>query len=288
MKLVLTVGIPGSGKSYWARQQVEKSGGNVKRINKDELRALFDNGKWSKRNEKFVVSSERALVESMLKSGFSVIVDNTHFNTDHQDFYKELAKKYDATFQVKDFTDVPLETCIKRDLERPNSVGSAVIMEMYNRYLKPPVEPYIAPEDSQEALLCDLDGTLASMAEGGRSPYDWMRVGEDTLNEPVADIVNKYWSGVDSGVKIILMSGRDSVCRGKTQDWLHLNGIRYHELHMRREGDKRSDEIVKRELFDEHIRGKYKVLFVLDDRTRVVRVWRDLGLICFQVADGNF
>lgn len=288
MKLVLTIGLPGSGKSYWARQQIEKSGGNVKRINKDELRALFDNGKWSKRNEKFVVASERALVESMLESGFSVIVDNTHFNTAHQDFYKELAKKHGATFQVKDFTDVPLDKCIKRDLERPNSVGSDVIVGTYNRYLKPPVEPYVAPEDVQEAVICDLDGTLALMAPNGRSPYDWMRVGEDSLNEPVADIVNKYWSGVDSEVKIILVSGRDSVCRGKTQDWLHLNGIRYHALYMRKEGDKRSDEIVKRELFDYRIRDKYKVLFVLDDRSRVVRVWRDLGLTCFQVADGGF
>lgn len=59
-------------------------------------------------------------------------------------------------------------------------------------------------------------------------------------------------------------------------------------LFMRRTGDTRKDNIIKREIFNEHIRGKYNVLFVLDDRSRVVREWRAMGLTVFQVAEGNF
>ena len=60
-------------------------------------------------------------------------------------------------------------------------------------------------------------------------------------------------------------------------------------LEMRREKDGRQDAIVKRELFDTHILGKYYVEFVLDDRNQVVDLWRnDLGLTCFQVNYGDF
>lgn len=57
---------------------------------------------------------------------------------------------------------------------------------------------------------------------------------------------------------------------------------------MRKSGDMRKDSIVKREMFDEHIRGRYNVNFVLDDRNQVVELWRSMGLTCLQVADGDF
>lgn len=41
-------------------------------------------------------------------------------------------------WEYKDFTDVPVETCIERDKLRPGdeSIGEAVIMNFYNKYLK--------------------------------------------------------------------------------------------------------------------------------------------------------
>lgn len=59
-------------------------------------------------------------------------------------------------------------------------------------------------------------------------------------------------------------------------------------LHMRKTGDMRKDAIVKREIFDGEIKDYFFIEFVLDDRNQVVEMWRDLGLTCFQVADGNF
>ena len=57
---------------------------------------------------------------------------------------------------------------------------------------------------------------------------------------------------------------------------------------MRKTGDNRKDCIVKRELFDAHIKDKYYIDFILDDRNQVVNMWRELGFTVMQVADGNF
>jgi hypothetical protein len=57
---------------------------------------------------------------------------------------------------------------------------------------------------------------------------------------------------------------------------------------MRETGDRRKDSIIKKEIFDRHIRDVYNIEFVLDDRNQVVELWRSLGLTCLQVADGDF
>ena len=57
---------------------------------------------------------------------------------------------------------------------------------------------------------------------------------------------------------------------------------------MRKTGDNRKDAIVKREIYETHIKDKYQVDYVLYDRNQVVEMWRSLGLTCLQVADGDF
>ena len=89
-------------------------------------------------------------------------------------------------------------------------------------------------------------------------------------------------------IKVIILSGRKSECEESTKEWLEKNHINYNELYMRADWDNREDSIIKRELYIEHIEGKYNVDFVLDDRNRVVRMWRELGLKCLQVEYGAF
>jgi hypothetical protein len=135
------------------------------------------------------------------------------------------------------------------------------------------------------AVIVDIDGTLA-LRTGDRSPYDWDRVGEDEPNPPVVELVQLI---ADAGRHaIILMSGRDEVCRWQTDMWLAAQGIRYDELWMRAAKDNRKDSVVKEELYRQHVEGRYDVRFVLDDRDQVVRSWRSLGLPVFQVAEGSF
>lgn len=142
-------------------------------------------------------------------------------------------------------------------------------------------------KDLPKAIIVDIDGTLAKM--NGRGPFEWMRVGEDEVNEPIKIVVDAMNFGFYGDLKIIIFSGRDSICREQTVDWLLRKNIPYDFLFMRPQGNNEKDSIIKRRLFDEHINGKYDVLFVLDDRNQVVDMWRkDLGLTCLQVDYGDF
>jgi len=140
-------------------------------------------------------------------------------------------------------------------------------------------------------LVVDVDGTVADMGKGQpgrRSPFDWDRVGEDTPIQPVIDLVAALRGSVDD---VIWMSGRDRSCRTATREWLaqHAGFIRQVDLlYMRPEGDNRSDDVVKKELYEQHIADRFTVRWVIDDRNKVVAMWRSLGLTVLQVADGDF
>jgi hypothetical protein len=140
---------------------------------------------------------------------------------------------------------------------------------------------------SAQAWIVDIDGTLA--LKGDRSPYDWARVGEDKPNAPVIAVVQAL---ICRGYEIRYLSGRMEQCRDATIDWLreHVASASLPtDLLMRPDNDFRPDEVLKRELYEAHIKGRYEVMGVIDDRAKVVRMWRDeVGLICLQVAPGEF
>src|SRR5688500_17873833 len=90
----------------------------------------------------------------------------------------------------------------------------------------------------------------------------------------------------DTGIQIILCSGRSEEHRDETIRWLGEQGVNYHELLLRRDKDRRSDTDVKREMLVGI--DKSKILFVVEDRSRVVEMWRSEGLVCLQCAPGEF
>ena len=280
LTVYFTIGLPASGKSTWAKAKVDKSPNAIKRVNKDELRAMLDNSYHSKGNEKFVLNMQDLIIKSALEEGKHVIVDNTHLAPKHEARIRELIKGL-AVLEIVDFRHVPLETCIERDLKRFNSVGEKVIRDMYNQFIAPPRNPKPAYNpDLPEAIICDLDGTIALI--GDRSPYDGASCEKDLVNEPVRSILQT------SGKAIVFVSGREDKYKTQTLAWLEKHGIKFESLYMRKSGDMRKDSIVKQEIYDQFILDKYNVAFVLDDRDQVVRVWRDLGLTCLQVDYGDF
>jgi hypothetical protein len=137
----------------------------------------------------------------------------------------------------------------------------------------------------KKCIIVDIDGTLA--IRGDRSPYDWSRVSEDTINKAVRLIVNSYHE-VNPDRDIFIFSGRDGNCFPDTEKWLHQNFVIFDHLYLRPEKNQEKDSIIKERMFNDHILGKYEVDFVLDDRDQVVKLWRSLGLTCLQVDYGNF
>jgi predicted kinase len=284
LTLTMTRGLPGSGKSTWASVQPQA---NCVIVNKDDIRAELNKTgwTWSKEREKDVIAIRNDRIAKALEAGYNVISSDCNFGK-HKLALKALADKYNAEFVVKDFTSVPLETCITRDSMRAEGkVGADVIKKMYNQYVAlTEVEPYVPIPGKPSAIICDLDGTLA-LFKGLRGPYDYSKCAKDAVNPPVASIVRLF---ALNGYQIVYCSGREDSCRFQTEDFLSSNALPKGPLFMRATGDYRKDYIVKQELFDLNIRASFNVKFVLDDRDQVVQMWRRMGLTCLQVADGAF
>lgn len=280
--LYMCIGLPASGKTTWAKAKMAEHPGSYKRINKDDLRAMLDDGKWSPDNEKFVLTMSRAMIDGALGHGKHVICDDTNLHPKHEAALRECAKKRGAAFEVVDFRGTSVEECIERDRKRSAYVGEKVIRDMWKKFLAPKIEPPMHDESLPDCAIVDLDGTLAIM--NGRGPFDWAKVGEDLINLSVAYVIDS----IKRTSQIIFVSGRDESCRVETENWLHNQIGINSPLYMRPANDTRDDRIIKREIYEREIKCKYNVLFVLDDRDKVVRQWREMGLPCFQVAEGDF
>ena len=304
----LTRGLPASGKSTWAKQQVAYSDGLMVRVNMDDIRSMLGFGEgeavsWDKALEATALDVQDKAILAAVNAGHDVVVDNTHLE---EKMPKRIKRLFDGevTFRVKDFSHVSVDECITRDWERAidgqRSVGEKVIKDkaarmknakwvLTEKYMNDVVlSPAYVPDRSKPlALLVDIDGTLAKHV--ARSPYDYSRVLTDDLHQHISDLLFKY-SNYD-GYHIILMSGRPDInyVRKDTEQWLHSFGVPFDALLMRpADMLKENDADVKQYLFDTHVRNNYWVEFMLDDRNRVVRRMRKLGIPVLQVADGNF
>ncbi len=144
----------------------------------------------------------------------------------------------------------------------------------------------------QKAIICDLDGTLADIRvrlkhlEGKKK--DWKSFNKtietDALHEWCREILIRF----SKDHKIIIVSGRTDDLKKQTEAWLKKFDVPYHYIFMRESKDFRPDNIIKLEIFEREIREKFSVLFVLDDRQKVVDMWRAEGLVVLQCAPGDF
>jgi hypothetical protein len=133
--------------------------------------------------------------------------------------------------------------------------------------------------------LVDIDGTLA-LRDELRGPFDWHLVMGDRPNQPVVDVVVAL---SQAGFQIIYISGRPDSTMEVTSKWLDENVGVAGLIFMRSENDYRSDDIVKAEIFENKIFQRFAIRGVIDDRNKVVKMWREkFGLTCLQVAAGNF
>lgn len=291
-KIILTRGLPASGKSTWAVEYVKNSNGKAKRVNKDLLREMIDAGIYSKTNEQMILNARDNLICNFIEGGAeTIIVDDTNFEEKHFDNIKGLTDafnnlgRHNITVEYKDFLDVPLEDCLHRDSLRPKPVGEKVIKSMHQRYILPTIKEGPVVNKKGNAIIVDIDGTLAHRCD--RQWFDYSKVDQDDLDVTVDGIVRAY---AKKGYTILIVSGREGTeeCRSKTLSWLDKHKIPYYDLMMRKQGDYRRDSIVKEEIYNNYIKDKFDVEFVLDDRQAVVDKWREMGLKCLQVAPGQF
>jgi len=283
-RLIITRGLPASGKSTWAIEQIAKNPGRTIRVNRDDIRAsIHGGGKWSKTKEKATVAVRDAMIRAGLAQGLTVICDDTNLPQKVVDDLTFLAHEAKADVLVQDFTHVSPEECIKRDLARERTVGAEVIMRWYNDFLKPDMTVTV-DESKPKCVIVDVDGTLALHV--ARGPFEYDKCSTDAPNPRVVELIKM----LRSTYEVVVCSGREGTdqCRADTIEWLQRHGITFSGFFMRPEGDMRKDAIIKREILERDILPRWNPVLVVDDRDQVVRMWRDAGLTCWQVADGNF
>jgi predicted kinase len=289
----LTTGLPAAGKTTHARSL------GVLRFNLDDYRAMMGNGRetWSTEREQVAIDCMIESARRAILAGNDIVIDNCHLVPRLPRMYRKTFSSLGVAFQVHDFTHVSVDQCIANDKERPNGVGESVIRRMaaspkgswhltekwmnVAEYVMP--KPYLTRPNAQPAVIVDIDGTVAIHGDE-RGHYEYDKISTDRPNWCMIDVVRN----IPEDWKTIFLSGREDRCKEETVDWLFKHGIYSGMLFMRATGDHRPDYIIKQELFDAHIRDEYNVRYVLDDRDQVVKMWREMGLTCLQVAPGDF
>ena len=173
---------------------------------------------------------------------------------------------------------------------------------------------------NKKTVIFDLDGTLAIIEKrrlkagspSGKTPtpgkMDWdvfFDADNIKLDEPNHPVIKMAQLFNHDGFNIVIFSGRNDRSFHSTSDWLKIHQVPFDLLVMRPDKFKEDswpiadgnpatkemrfmpDEILKKKMLDTFV-DIDDVFLVVDDRDKVVKMWRDLGLNTFQVAPGDF
>lgn len=313
-ELTIMVGISGSGKSFLAKDWTRRSQGKIMRLNRDSMRQMMwcgaDAGR-NKSHEEYVREGQRTLAIMSLQRGRDVLIDDTNCIRFIRQKWEEIAKENRAKFRIVTMT-TPIEVCIERDSKREGveKVGEGVILQQHKQLTEVKVPQSAKPKKEYPKtrpfferteflvsggwvtrlpnapwILVDIDGTLATTEDGNggtvRHQHDETRVLHDNVREIVAEWVRQLYPHYN----ICIVSGRHDYCGDDTCEWLEMHGIPFDHILMRYSGDNRSDVDVKQEILNElsAVIGKHNIAFVIDDRPRVVEMWRSNGIKVYPV-----
>lgn len=126
-------GLPASGKTTHAKK-LQENHPNIKRVSKDDLRAMLQLGKYTPESEELILTIRNKIIELAIRHQHDIIVDDTNLNPVHITELTKLAEKLFADIDIIDM-DTPVEECVRRDQHRYARVGAQVIFNMYEKYI---------------------------------------------------------------------------------------------------------------------------------------------------------
>lgn len=304
----IMIGVPSSGKSFYCRELMTNEPGRWKRLNNDALREAVDFSVYSKENEKLIGELRSHMLREFLKAGCNVLIDNVNSpkNERHWNETLKTAQQMNKDIALQEVPFYcPLEELLARDSKRIGTaqVGEKIIRKWFkelggedfknyeprkevlvqNGNVKDsPWEPLKQDESLQRAIIFDNDGTICRI-HSGRSPYEAASCNLDLPQDHTIEVLRLYHK---AGYKILFVSGRETKYREPTEQFYkqHFPEVSY-ELFTRKDGDFRKDVIIKEEIFNEHIKGKYFIAGWYDDRLQVSRWVHQMGLPLFRVGD---
>jgi predicted kinase len=302
----MTVGVPGCGKSTYAKEWLKKSPATRARVNRDDIRAMIgDQSQWQHPDfEKIVTDVQRKILWEHLKSEKDVIIDNTNVNFKNfvhmEILLQDFANQFNKPVELSNIIfDVDYDECVRRNNLRDRVVPIEAVSRIYDSFKKlmknfgpyknpmiihPRYNHHTNTNHLPAAIIVDLDGTIADLSH--RDPYDAMKCVDDGFYADVWQTIDAV--AIANDARVILVSGREETAEAPTRMWCELNDLLFEELHMRRSGDNRPDRIIKTEIYNDKIKDRYHVICAFDDRDQAVRAWRTLGIRCYQVAYGDF
>lgn len=299
--LIICRGIQGSGKTSFAKQWCHEDPEHRVRFNNDDIRNMLGDY-WVPNREKLVTEAKANMITFALTKGYDVVVDNMNLNPKEDEWIRTLCaniekdKGIHVDIEYKDFW-TPVEECIRRDAMRPNPIGEKVIKATWRRY-----RDFIIQEDIKNMLkrspehvdgghpviLVDMDATLCLNTTG--RPYYGEGTAEGMLDDVAIEGTCMLVRRMYEKCKVFIVTGREGTPEiiAATKEWLAKHGITVDELFFRPVGDYSPGAECKKKIYEDHIKGKYNVQFVLEDNYKCVKMWREQGLVCLQPNEGKF
>jgi predicted kinase len=299
--LIALRGLPGSGKSTWAKAWVERAPERRVRVNRDDIRMELFGVWWPtadaqgtvEQKEQRVTALETERIETALKAGKSVVVDATNLNPRTFARLGKMARDTGARLAHKDFP-VEMAEIYRRNEERDKPVPREVIDSMAAQYMGPngqfilfpgdyETRPFNAPQQRRQAVGFDLDGTIVDtrkilhFVEGPKKDFDsFHRLSEFApANEQV---LQAMWDAHNAGLAVLITTARDETYRDVSQKYVDsLPAPPIENMYMREAGDKRPDYDVKRDMYDK-ISQHYDLVHQFDDNPQAVKAWRQKRL----------
>lgn len=264
--------------------------------------------------EKYITTLEEQMLARHISKNHKVIIDNCNLVKKYIQTYVNIFSDFDYPIEEVEIKTFPveLEEAIRRSKIRDEiHINENVIKKQFEQfksacsiscndfidsnnkwiskrekkkwhYANFDVMPYRTRLKSY--VICDLDGTSSHrqiLENDGfymRSFYDYKSAYNDRPDSVVRFMLHSLF---DMGIKIIFVSGRKESSRKYTEAFIEdklLFSKNDYKLFMREDGDNRSDDIVKYEIFNKYLRKLPGIFAVFDDRKRVIAMWEELGI----------
>ena len=270
---------------------------------------------WVPSREGIVKTMKDTFAKANMLAGNNMVIDNMNLNPKEVEYWRDLIEynndyytktrgEYPSTYKANYFYElefkdffIPVEECIRRDSLRSNPIGEKVIRETWNKYKHTIVlsenQKILTRKLQQDkskpaAIVVDMDATLCVNTSGrpfyGEGAAEGMLT--DTPVEELVELLNLnhlYYH-------IIILTGREDTpeIRKATEKWLIDHGIEFSKVIMRPQGDLTKGNIFKKKAMEEQILPNYRVRFILEDSSKCVETFREMGLLVLQPNEGKF